>query len=65
MPSVPRDRDVFIGDLLAPVMWARADDKDMEVLHLCAEARRVAAYTKLRTDLAADSYERSLRRAGQ
>ncbi len=57
-----RDWDVFLSDLLIPIIQVRPDDTALDSLRRGAEARRTAAYGKLRKDLAAAPYERFLLR---
>ncbi len=52
-----RDWDVFLSDPLIPIIQARPDDTELDSLRRHAEARRTAAYTKLRKDLAAAPHE--------
>ncbi|MGI9494093.1 MAG: CHAD domain-containing protein, partial [Geminicoccaceae bacterium] len=58
------DWDVFLNDLLAPIILAQPDDKELRALWSRAKARRSAAYRTARKSLAGPAYNRFLLRFG-
>lgn len=60
-----RDWDVFLGDLLMPVIQAQPDDQELQALRTRAKAQRTAAYRTARRRLADKPYTRFLLRFGQ
>lgn len=60
-----RDWDVFIRDLLAPVIAARPDDPGLTALAAAAEDARADAYRAARAVLGSQRYTRTLLRLGQ
>jgi inorganic triphosphatase YgiF len=59
-----RDWDVFLSDLLAPVILLQPEDKGLNALRARAKGRRAAAYRTARKSLAAAAYNRFLLRFG-
>ncbi|MEZ5933060.1 MAG: CHAD domain-containing protein [Alphaproteobacteria bacterium] len=59
-----RDWDVFLNDLLAPVMHAQPEDRELSTLCARAKTRRAAAYRALRKNLLGAPYNRFLLRFG-
>ena len=60
-----RDWDVFLTELLSPVMAARPDDPDLNALHNRARSRRKAGYERARKHLESGDYTRFVLRLGQ
>ena len=60
-----RDWDVFLDDLLAPVLRANPDEPELQALRTRAEAKRASAYRSARKRLAERSYNHFLPRFGQ
>jgi inorganic triphosphatase YgiF len=59
-----RDWDVFISDLLAPIIKARPGDEDLIMLRERAEAERAAGYAAARAMLDSERYNRFMLRLG-
>ncbi|MGI9509314.1 MAG: CHAD domain-containing protein [Geminicoccaceae bacterium] len=60
-----RDWDVFLDDLLMPVIRARPDDLELRALRTRAKTQRAACYRAMRRQLAEKPYNQILLRFGQ
>lgn len=60
-----RDWDVFLDDLLMPIICAQPDDPELLSLSARAKTRRASAYRSARKQLAAKPYNHFLLRFGQ
>lgn len=59
-----RDWDVFLGELVSPIILAQPDDKALKALLSRTKARRTAAYRTARKAIAGPVYNRFLLRFG-
>jgi CHAD domain-containing protein len=60
-----RDLDVFLEELLGPLVKKRPDDRGLAVLRKAAEGARREAYTALRRELASQRYATLVLRLGR